>query len=62
MTLVKTVVVLAAAGVVLWGTNTYIPASPAVKAIVTVAIMLLLCLWLLQTFGVIDGIRGYRAR
>lgn len=61
MALVKTVIVLVVAGVALWGTNTYLPASPTVKAIVTVALVLLLCLWLLHTFGVVSGMRGLRA-
>lgn len=60
MTLVKTVVVLAVTGLALWGAQTYIPASPAIKAVIIAALITILCLWLLQTFGVLDGIRGVR--
>ena len=58
MSLLKTVLVLVVAGVGLWGANTYLPASPTIKAAVTLALVLVLGLWLLHMFGVADGVRS----
>ena len=62
MPLITIVIVLVVAGVALWAINTYIPMAKPVKTILNIVVVLVLCLWLLQTFGVIDSIRGVRVR
>jgi hypothetical protein len=50
------ILILIVAGVALWGINTYIPMAKRVKTILNVVVVLVLCLWLLQTFGILDKI------
>ncbi len=42
-------------GVVLYLINTLIPMDPKIKTIINVVIVLAVCLWLLQIFGLLDG-------
>jgi len=60
MSLIKTIAVLAITSTSLWAVNTYAPVTPALKAIINTVLIVLLCLWMLQTFGDIDWIRGIR--
>jgi hypothetical protein len=52
MDLIQLLLVLVVAGVVLWLINTYIPMQPPIKTIINVVVVLILCLWLLQAFGI----------
>lgn len=60
MPLITIIVVLVVAGVVLWAINSFIPMARPVKTILNIVVVLVLCLWLLQAFGVIDNIRTIR--
>lgn len=51
MSLLSLIVTLVFIGVILWVINTYIPMDAKVKTILNVAVVLILCLWLLQAFG-----------
>jgi len=62
MSLIDIVVTLIIVGVALWGINAFIPMAKQVKRILNIVVVVVLCLWLLQTFGVIDGIRSIRLR
>ena len=62
MPLVTIILVLVVIGAALWVINTYIPMANSVKKILNIVVVTVLCLWLLQTFGVIDSIRGIRVR
>jgi hypothetical protein len=55
MPLLEVVVVLVIAGVGLWAVNRFIPMAPAVKTILNVVVVIVIALWLLQGFGMIDG-------
>ena len=52
--MIQVLVVLVIVGVVLYMVQTYIPMAPPIKTIITVVVVLCLCLWLLQVFGVYD--------
>lgn len=52
MDLISIVIVLVVLGVVWWLVTTYIPMPAPIKTVITVIIVLLLCLWLLQVFGI----------
>jgi hypothetical protein len=54
MPIVSILVTLVVFGVVMWLVNTYIPMSPPIKTVINVVVVLLLCVWLLQLFGVLD--------
>ena len=62
MPLITIVLVLVIAGVALWAINAYIPMAAPVKTILNVVVVLVLCLWLLQTFGIIGSIHGNSIR
>jgi len=55
MPLLEVVVVLVIAGVGLWAVNRFIPMAPVVKTILNVVVVIVIALWLLQGFGMIDG-------
>lgn len=54
MPIVHILVILIVAGVLLWLVNTYVPMAPPVKSIVNILVVLILCVWLLGVFGVLD--------
>lgn len=62
MPLINIVVVVVVTGVGLWAINRYIPMASPVKTILNVIVVAVLCLWLLQTFGIIDSIKSIRVR
>ena len=58
MSLLTIVLVIIAVGVLLWLVNTYIPMQSTVKSILNLVVIVLLILWLLSAFGVIDVFGG----
>jgi xanthosine utilization system XapX-like protein len=62
MDLISLLVVLVVVGLVWWLVTTYIPMPPAIKTVITVIAVLVLCIWLLQWAGIgnfhIGGPRG----
>ncbi len=41
-------------GVILWLVQTYVPMAAPIKTVITVVVVIFLCLWLLQVFGIGD--------
>jgi len=62
MPLINIIFILVVLGVILWAINTYIPMAKPVKTILNVVVVVVLSLWLLQTFGVIGSINSIRVR
>ena len=62
MPLINIIVVLVVIGAALWAINTYIPMARPVKTILNVVVVAVLCVWLLQTFGIIDNIKSIRLK
>ena len=60
MPLINVVIVLIVAGVGLWAINTYIPMARPVKTILNLIVIVVLCLWLLQAFGIIGSAGNIR--
>ncbi len=60
MPLVTVIIVLVVVGVALWAINTYIPMAKPVKTILNVVVVAILVIWLLQSFGIIDSVRGIK--
>lgn len=52
--MIQLLIVLIVVGVCLYLVQTYIPMAPPIKTVITVVVVLVLCLWLLQVFGVAD--------
>lgn len=60
MPLINIAIVLIIAGVLLWLVNTYIPMAGSIKTILNVVVVVAICVWLLQTFGLIGSVGGFR--
>jgi hypothetical protein len=60
MTLIDLVLILVIAGLVMWLINTYIPMAAGIKSLLNVIVFVVLLIWVLQVFGVINGIPGLR--
>ena len=60
MPIVHIIAVLVVSGFDLWAINRFIPMARPVKTILNVVVVAVLCLWLLQTFGVIDNVKSIR--
>ena len=60
MDLLTVIIVIVAVGAGLWAVNTYIPMDKKVKGILNIVVVVVLCLWLLHAFGVIDSLRSIR--
>jgi len=60
MPLINIILVIVVIGVGLWAINRYIPMARPVKTILNVVVVVVLCLWLLQTFGTIYAIKSIR--
>ena len=58
MPLFTILIVLIAAGVVLWLVNTYIPMDGKIKNIFNVVVVLVVIVWLLKIFGVFNFLMG----
>lgn len=55
MSLIGVLIVLVIVGVCLYLVQTYIPMAQPIKTVITVVVVLVLCVWLLSAFGIIDG-------
>jgi hypothetical protein len=62
MPLITIIIVLVVVGAALWAINTYVPMAKPVKLILNIVVVVVLCLWLLQTFGLLDSIKSIRVR
>jgi hypothetical protein len=55
MSIIGPIVTLIIVGVLLYLVNSVIPMAPQIKTILNVVVVLAVCLWLLQAFGLLDG-------
>jgi hypothetical protein len=55
MSIIGLVVVLVVIGVVLYLVNTLIPMDPKIKTILNAVVLIFVCLWLLNAFGLLTG-------
>jgi hypothetical protein len=58
MSLISVVVVLVVVGVILWLVNNYIPMDAKIKTVLNVVVLIVVCVWLLQVFGIIGNVHG----
>ena len=52
MPLLTVLIILIAAGVILWLVNSYIPMDGKIKSILNVVVVIIVIVWLLKVFGV----------
>jgi hypothetical protein len=60
MPLIQLVIVLIVVGVLLWLVNNFIPMAGSIKSILNAVVVIVVVLWLLQVFGVLPAIGGFR--
>ena len=60
MPLIYIVLVLMLVGVGLWLINTYIPMAGSIKAIINAVVVVVVCIWVLQAFGIWTDVLNYR--
>jgi hypothetical protein len=56
MDLVNVIIVLIVVGVLLWLINNYLPMDRKIKSILNGVVVIVVVLWLLRIFGVLDSI------
>jgi hypothetical protein len=60
MPVLTIIIVLIVVGVLLWLVNTYIPMDRKVKSILNIVVIIILVIWLLKAFGLLDSLSGVR--
>ncbi len=60
MSLLTVLLVLIAVGVLLWLVNTYIPMDSKIKNILNAVVVIVVIIWLLQAFGLLDSFKNIR--
>lgn len=60
MSLISIVILLIVVGILLWLINSYIPMQPTIKKILNAVVIIVVVLWLLSAFGVINSINSIR--
>jgi hypothetical protein len=60
MPLLNVFIILIVAGVVLWLINTYIPMDRKIKNILNVVAVIVIIVWLLKVFGLLNSLTNVR--
>ena len=60
MTLLNLVVMLVIVGMGLYLMNRYIPMASSIKSILNVVVVVAVCVWILQSVGLWDGMSNFR--
>jgi hypothetical protein len=60
MPILTILIVIVVTGVVLWLINTYIPMDRKIKNILNAVVVIILVIWLLRVFGVLDSLKSVR--
>jgi hypothetical protein len=58
MDLISLVITLIVVGVLLWMVNNYIPMDRQIKNILNGVVVVVVIIWLLNVFGILNSIRG----
>ena len=57
MPILTIIIVLIVAGVILWLINRYIPMQQTIKNILNAVVVIVIVIWLLKIFGVLDSLK-----
>jgi len=58
MPILTILIVIVVAGVILWLVNSYIPMQRTIKNILNAVVVIILVVWLLNVFGVLDSLKS----
>lgn len=62
MPLINVIILLVIVGVLLYVVETLLPIDATIKRIIHIVIILAVCIWLLQAFGIIGPLGSFRFR
>jgi hypothetical protein len=62
MSLIGLIVTLVIVGLILWLINSYIPMDQKIKTILNVAVVIIVILWLIQSFGLLAPLGDIKIR
>jgi len=62
MPLINVIIVLVIVGVLLYVVETLLPIDATIKRIIHIIVILAVCIWLLQAFGIIGPLGSFRFR
>jgi hypothetical protein len=62
MPLLTIILVLIGVGILLWFVNNYIPMDGKIKSILNFVVVIVVAVWLLQTFGIIGSLKALQIR
>lgn len=62
MPLINVIILLVIIGVVLYVVESLLPIDATIKRLIQIVVILAVCLWLLQVFGVVGSIGSVRLR
>lgn len=62
MPLLTIILVLIGVGILLWFINNYIPMDGKIKSILNLVVVIVVAVWLLQTFGIIGSLKALQIR
>jgi hypothetical protein len=60
MPVLTILIVILVVGVILWLINSYIPMQRTVKGILNAVVIIILVIWLLKVFGVLDSLQNIK--
>ena len=60
MPLIQLLILIVIAGVVLWAINSFIPMQRTIKAILNLVVIVVLIVVILDAFGIVDLLPGWR--
>lgn len=60
MPLLTVFIVLIVVGVILWLINKYVPMDRKIKSILNIVAVIVVVIWLLQVFGVLDSMKNLK--
>ena len=58
MPVLTIIIVILVVGVLLWLINSYIPMQRTIKGILNAVVIIILVIWLLKVFGVLDSLQN----
>ncbi|MCA1760263.1 MAG: hypothetical protein LC658_10890 [Bacteroidales bacterium] len=58
MPILTVLLVILVAGVILWLVNSFIPMQRTIKTILNAVVIIILVIWLLKVFGVLDSLQN----
>lgn len=58
MSVLTILIVILVAGVILWLVNSFIPMQRTIKKILNAVVIIILVIWLLNVFGVLDNLKS----